>query len=101
MDKPVLTAFITVTICEESLSSTPAPVTRPAPSPLDPQPSQAKNDFRAPVAPASMGQSILGMENLQVDFSSKDGSPGKNNADGEDEFGCRIVEEPESPTSEQ
>ena len=101
LDKPVLTAFVTVTVREEFSSSALAPVPSFAPTLPGPQPSPTKNEDSNLVAPIGIGHCKIGKDNMQVDIISKDSVPKKDNEDGEDEYLCRIVEEPPSPAHEQ
>ena len=101
-NQPIVTTFVTVTLREEMPSLISPPRPSPIPSPLGPNPVLDVNIPVRPVAPSGPALSDLGKQPMQVDvdITSKDGEQKEDVEDPEDEYWCRIVEEPPSPAHE-
>lgn len=97
-NRPTITAYITITLREESTFYSP-PVSEPTPSPLDPIPNPAAIPTVGPSDPLVTASPSLEHLHMQVEanLSGRDGAQSADE-DPEEQYGCRIEEEPPAPT---
>ena len=103
-ERPVLTAFVTVTVCEESTRLAPPSTAIPNPSvaflnPNAPNPASAKN-AKVSLAQLNIARDIsMQVQNTEGEDKGKE-LPSTDEGGSSDEYRCRIVEELSSPTNE-
>ena len=100
-DKPVLTAFMTISVFESFVCPILAPTLGFATTLPRPHQTQLQTDAPNPTIPIDILLSNRDVDSTQEGFLSKGSTPSDAKMEEADDFGCRIVEEPESSTPDQ
>lgn len=96
-DKHVLNVVITTSVCQSPAGLNPVTVPLSVNIPPRPLPPGVDSDVFEPNEPQGIGKPISESNKEQEGFNCKDIGPLQDNAEKEEEFRCRIVEEPEHP----
>ena len=92
---------MTISVCESSVRPSLAPTPGSATTLSRPHQTQLQTDAPNPTIPIDIGLSNRDVDSTQEGFLSKGSAPSDVKMEEADDFGCRIVEEPESSTPDQ